>query len=1209
MKKILLLFSLFLCAIVSYGQHGNFIDLRLINGDSVLAGTNRGTVYYDRTLNLFRFRDNSQWIPLSTSYFLHQGSNTLTQDLSFAGPFNSTWTLNANNSTVFKAFTVEAIDLISGNQKGKLYIANEDDGFGGVNSRANLITYPVSSAVLHAGMKGINGIVDFGYFNGGTFTGFEFTGVATNQVRFIDGRSGANADGIRYNADYSANFVSRSLIDKGFSDAGTQTLTNKSISGASNTFTNIPLSTAVTGDLPFANLTQGSARSVLGVTGNSTADVASIQGTADQVLRVNGAGTALGFGTIAAAAITPGTDTYILTTTGGVPVWAAPSGGGPSLATSAQTLAGTNDATYISPLKNAEVNQRVYNVKSATYGAKGNGRLGVAGTSANGSPNLTCTDCAFVATDAGAYIKVGGAGAAGVDFVGTILTYTDATHVVLSANASTTVSGTARVTYGNDDTAAIQAAINAAFAAGVGGTIWFPIGNYLIAGALQTSVSGMNPNSQLYIPTLVLTDANIPGVTFEGEGIPLAWNFQTANNPTRTGGAILISTIVGSGTRPRVIGAAYNVASGYTFNPATVTFKNLAIQTRTMTSNAAVTPSMTAFGMLQMSVANFEDCTAQTEGPLFSSVLPTVATAIGFELPGINNAGNLNGILVQNCSANGYYVGFEASDHAVFDRTTAFVNVYGYSMTSANQPIHWRAMQSFENKYDAVFAGTTTINCSGVLKIEENGTTGRWNDNVYNFYAPSGSATVYGKIDFYLNQVVVNNGTFTGTFWRNVYLGESQRYAVYGGGSMPRFGGTAEWAGPSATGASNKAVFEIRGALSESGNAGYTDFAMSHGQSGTSNLVSRQVVYNNDIIASDHRLKDQEVYTDGAINKGMEQFYYHNGTSVQLVLELGSDRVKTLKPLTFRTGSATAGTAPWIMVSGPLLTTPIVGAGEFLNDKAYLTITTGTARKEFTLNDAALTSGRVAYATTNGRLTDSGSLTFDGTNLTTGTLTTSTATFTGKATFVTSGSGAATWTAPHGTAPSSPVNGDFWTTTAAPFFQINGVTWTIPRSSGTNTWTGVQTYSSSPVVPTSTTGTNSTDAASDAFVQQEITANAFTAAEGTYTPTLTNNTNVAASTAYVTGYYRLGNSVTVYGKIDIDATLAASTATEMGISLPIASDLAAEEDLGGSAVSDAVASLTARIKADAANNRASVVFKALSLTNDSYGFEFSYQVK
>lgn len=116
-------------------------------------------------------------------------------------------------------------------------------------------------------------------------------------------------------------------------------------------------------------------------------------------------------------------------------------------------------------------------------------------------------------------------------------------------------------------------------------------------------------------------------------------------------------------------------------------------------------------------------------------------------------------------------------------------------------------------------------------------------------------------------------------------------------------------------------------------------------------------------------------------------------------------------------------------------------------------------------------------------------------------------------------------------------------------------------------------------------------------------------AQGTYTPTLSNTTNVAASTAYVTGYHRVGNSVTVYGKVDIDVTLAASAATELGISLPVASNFAAEEDAGGSAVSDSIASLSARIKADATNDRVSIVFKAISLTNDSYNFEFSYQVK
>lgn len=114
---------------------------------------------------------------------------------------------------------------------------------------------------------------------------------------------------------------------------------------------------------------------------------------------------------------------------------------------------------------------------------------------------------------------------------------------------------------------------------------------------------------------------------------------------------------------------------------------------------------------------------------------------------------------------------------------------------------------------------------------------------------------------------------------------------------------------------------------------------------------------------------------------------------------------------------------------------------------------------------------------------------------------------------------------------------------------------------------------------------------------------------GTYTPTLTNVTNVTASTAYLSQYLRVGSVVTVSGKVDIDTTLAASSATELGISLPVASNFAAEEDLGGTGTSDAVASLSARIKADGTNDRASLVEKSISLTNDSYAYSFTYLIK
>lgn len=116
-----------------------------------------------------------------------------------------------------------------------------------------------------------------------------------------------------------------------------------------------------------------------------------------------------------------------------------------------------------------------------------------------------------------------------------------------------------------------------------------------------------------------------------------------------------------------------------------------------------------------------------------------------------------------------------------------------------------------------------------------------------------------------------------------------------------------------------------------------------------------------------------------------------------------------------------------------------------------------------------------------------------------------------------------------------------------------------------------------------------------------------TVLSGTYTPTLTNVTNITASTGYECQYLRVGNTVTVSGKVDIDVTLGA--ASELGLSLPIASGFTAEENAGGTASSPAAASLVSAVKADATNDRAAFVFTAVSLTNDSYWFEFTYQIK
>lgn len=69
------------------------------------------------------------------------------------------------------------------------------------------------------------------------------------------------------------------------------------------------------------------------------------------------------------------------------------------------------------------------------------------------------------------------------------------------------------------------------------------------------------------------------------------------------------------------------------------------------------------------------------------------------------------------------------------------------------------------------------------------------------------------------------------------------------------------------------------------------------------------------------------------------------------------------------------------------------------------------------------------------------------------------ATFTGKLNTVASASGTAGFNLPAGAAPTSPVNGDLWTTTASLFTRINGTTYTMATLEGAQTFSGANTFS------------------------------------------------------------------------------------------------------------------------------------------------------
>lgn len=109
---------------------------------------------------------------------------------------------------------------------------------------------------------------------------------------------------------------------------------------------------------------------------------------------------------------------------------------------------------------------------------------------------------------------------------------------------------------------------------------------------------------------------------------------------------------------------------------------------------------------------------------------------------------------------------------------------------------------------------------------------------------------------------------------------------------------------------------------------------------------------------------------------------------------------------------------------------------------------------------------------------------------------------------------------------------------------------------------------------------------------------------GTYTPTLTGVSNVTTATANAFQWTRVGNVVTVSGSIQCDPSLAAAL-IKVGISLPIASNLASAGQLAGTGASTDASntSMTGYINADTANDRANYQF-----LSDSTGADHEHTV-
>jgi hypothetical protein len=120
-------------------------------------------------------------------------------------------------------------------------------------------------------------------------------------------------------------------------------------------------------------------------------------------------------------------------------------------------------------------------------------------------------------------------------------------------------------------------------------------------------------------------------------------------------------------------------------------------------------------------------------------------------------------------------------------------------------------------------------------------------------------------------------------------------------------------------------------------------------------------------------------------------------------------------------------------------------------------------------------------------------------------------------------------------------------------------------------------------------------------------SNQYYALDGQYTPTLTNSSNIDASTAYVTQWFRVGNMVTVSGRCDVDPTAAGFI--DLKISLPISSNFSDNAQLTGSIVPYLTADNPGGILADVTNDVAFARWVTTKTTNFTLVFNFTYIIQ
>ncbi len=245
-----------------------------------------------------------------------------------------------------------------------------------------------------------------------------------------------------------------------------------------------------------------------------------------------------------------------------------------------------------------------------------------------------------------------------------------------------------------DDTAAIQAAIDAAAAANNGGVVYFPAGTYIVGGALQDT--GYS-NCQLRLPARSLTAVEQLSIEFRGAYAPPN-SIAVGTTITLPVHQSIIKGTLNSGAGGQLIGGQ-GAAGGFT---------NILARMTDITVRMPSNPVLSAVDFSGMVGCELDNVVIDVGTYSLPSVTqPTTSTSYGLKLPANNNGAMTRLGTVMVC---GFYTGFLIGEHTVGHNVSAWGCLRAVEVPAGHHASHFDRLMPVHCPRGIVATGAHYLN-------------------------------------------------------------------------------------------------------------------------------------------------------------------------------------------------------------------------------------------------------------------------------------------------------------------------------------------------------------------------------------------------------------------------------------------------------------------------------------------------------------------